>query len=349
MWRDHPWWGVGPGHYDDRFRQYRPETFQQEPDHAHDDYLELLADWGTVGGVVVLGAIGIFIFGLVKSWPHVRREENDFGTGMSSRYAFFLGAVSGLFALSVHSLIDFNLHVPANALVGVTLLGLVASNLRFATKRYWFRARLPAQLVMSVLLVAFLGYLAAQAWRLGGSELWTKRAEQVEMGPDYSKIQAARLEKALEFEPNNWWTAYEIGECYYTQSLDGGEDYAELAKTAMKYYALGMRANPYDQLCQLRTGMCLDQLGRHADAEPYYATAHRLDPNGNFVDANIGWHYLEIGDFAAARQWFFRAFKLSNGKSIMAQSYLEETCQPKLVQKASGQLPMQMFYPGKDN
>src|SRR5215471_7586396 len=25
MWQDHPWWGVGPGHFDARFRAYRPE------------------------------------------------------------------------------------------------------------------------------------------------------------------------------------------------------------------------------------------------------------------------------------------------------------------------------------
>ncbi len=55
MWRDHFWCGVGPGHYDYRFREYRPEGFQQRPEHAHNDYLELLADWGTAGGVIVFG------------------------------------------------------------------------------------------------------------------------------------------------------------------------------------------------------------------------------------------------------------------------------------------------------
>ena len=349
MWRDHPWWGGGPGHFDYRFREYRPEGFQADPNHAHDDYLELLADWGVVGGIIVLGGIGIFIFGMVKSWPHVRREENDFGSGMSSRYAFYLGAVSGLFALAVHSLVDFNLHIPANALAGVTLLALLASNIRFASKRYWVRIRLPWQFVLTGLFAGFMIYLGAQAWRRGGEELWTKRAEHVPMGPNYSSDQAALLEKALVCEPKNYLTAYNLGECFWTQSLDGGDDYANLAQKALDFYEQGIRLNPLDERCPLRAGMCLDWLGRHTEAEKYYAAAEKLDPNGDFVVANIGWHYLQINDYAAARQWFIRAIKLSNWKDDTAKTSLSDICEPKLLQKATGQLPMSLFYNGKDN
>ena len=290
--------------------------------------------------------MGIFVFGMVRSWPHVRREENDFGTGMSSRYAFFLGAVSGLLALAVHSLVDFNLHIPANDLAGVTLLALVASNLRFATKRYWVRTRLPFQCALTVLLVGFEAFLVMQAWRRGGDELWTKRAEVLTL---YSPEQAATLQKALAYEPKDFRAAYNVGECYRAQSLDGGDNYADLAKKALDYYKLGMRLNPDSELCPLRSGMCLDWLGHHRDAEPYYAAAELRDPNGNFVVANIGWHYVQIGDYAAARQWFMRANELASGKNQMALNYLIQICQPRLVQKASGQLPMSLFYNGKEN
>jgi Flp pilus assembly protein TadD len=95
--------------------------------------------------------------------------------------------------------------------------------------------------------------------------------------------------------------------------------------------------------------MALDWLGRHSEAEPYFAAAEARDPNGNFVVANIGWHYVQIGDYAAARQWFIRANELASGKNQIAINYLFEICQPKLVQRASGQLPMSLFYNGKDN
>lgn len=346
MWRDHPWWGVGPGHFDYRFREYRPEAFQQRPEHAHNDYLELLADWGVAGDVIVLAGIGLFVFGLMESWSHVRREETDFGFGMSSRYAFFLGAVSGLFALAVHSLVDFNLHITANALVGVVVLGLVAGNVRFATKRYWVRAGLPLQCVLTGVLGGLLVYFGVQMWRRGGEMIWTARAEQMHA---YSTEQAAALQKALACEPADDLTAYNIGECFRVQSFDGTEDYAQLAQKAIEFYAIGIRLNPLDPYCRLRTGMCLDWLGRHAEAEKYYSEAEQRDPNGNFVLSNIGWHYVQIGDYAAARQWFMRASTLANGRNDIAKNYLFEICQPKLIERASGQSPMSLIYPGKDN
>jgi O-antigen ligase len=346
MWGDHPIWGVGPGLFDYRFRQYRPEPLQMRPEHAHNDYLELLDDMGIVGGAIALAAVGVFIFGLKRSWPHVRREENDFGSGMSSRYAFFLGAISGLFALAVHSLVDFNLHVPANALIGAAILGLVASNVRFATKRYWVRARLPLQCALTGVLGAFIVYFGLQTWQRDREMVWIDRAEVL---PAYSDDQAAALQKALSFEPRNYLTAYNIGECYRIQSLDGGDNYAELAEKALKFYTLGMQSNPHSELCPLRYGMCLDWLGRHTEAEPYYSQAETLDPNGNWVAGNIGWHYLQTGDYAAARQWFLRALRLSNWRNDMAKVNVFNVCEPNLLNRASGRIPLQMFYHGKDN
>jgi O-antigen ligase len=92
MWLDHFWWGVGPAHYDYRFREYRPESTQMRPDRAHNDYLNLLADWGMAGGIIVLAGAAIFVAGLAKTWRYVRRSERDFGSGQSNRFAFFLGA-----------------------------------------------------------------------------------------------------------------------------------------------------------------------------------------------------------------------------------------------------------------
>lgn len=331
MWRNHFWFGVGPAHYDYRFREYRPETLQQRPDRAHNDYLNLLADWGAAGGLVVFAGMGVFIWCLFKTWPHVRRQENDFGSGQSNRFAFFLGAVGGLGALAVHSLMDFNLHIPANALVAATLLALVSSNLRFATEQYWVRLGWPLRGAATVCLGGVALVLATDISRRALETCWLARAVATD---NFSDARIAALKNAFAAEPKNFQTAYDLGECYRTQSLNGGANYAALAQAALGWYATGIRLNPHDGYNFLRRGMCLDWLGRHAEAEPFFREAERRDPNGHYLVANIGCHYVETGDYAAARQWFQRALRLGNYSEPIAENYLA-ICEAKLLEQAS--------------
>jgi O-antigen ligase len=333
MWRDHFWWGAGPAHYDYLFREYRPESVQRSPDRAHNDYLNLLADWGTAGGIIVLAGMVTLGAGLRKTWKYVRPPENDFGRGMSNRFAFFLGASAGLFALALHSMVDFNLHIPANAILGVTLLALLSSNLRFATERHWLSARLPVKILATLVLVAGVAYLSCQGWRRGHEAVWLARAEQ---SPVYSPAQAANFKKAFDAELMNFETAYNIGECFRTQSFDGGQNYEDLAKTAMQWYERGMKLNPHDGYNYLRYGMCLDWLEKHDEAGPYFNRADALDPNSYYTAVNIGWHYVQAGNYAAARPWLERSSRLDGRGNDMARFYLD-TVERKLVENASGQ------------
>jgi tetratricopeptide (TPR) repeat protein len=333
MWRDHFWWGVGPAHYDYRFREYRPENVQMSPDRVHNDYLNLLADWGAAGGIIVLAGMVTFGAGLRKTWKYVRPPENDFGRGMSNRFAFFLGASAGLFALAVHSMVDFNLHIPANAILGVTLLALLSSNLRFATERHWLGARLPVKMLATLALVAGVAYLSCQGWRRGHEAVWLARAEQ---SPVYSPAQAANLKKAFDVELMNFETAYNIGEAYRVQSFDGGQNYEDQAKTAMQWYARGMKLNPHDGYNYLRCGMCLDWLDKHDEAGLSFNRADALDPNGYYTAANVGWHYVQVGNYAAARPWLERSLRLDWNGNDMARFYLD-TVERKLIENASGQ------------
>jgi tetratricopeptide (TPR) repeat protein len=81
--------------------------------------------------------------------------------------------------------------------------------------------------------------------------------------------------------------------------------------------------------------MCLDWLDRHAEAGPFYRRAEWLDPNGYFTAANIGWHYIQVGDYPAAREWFERSLRLEWNNNVISRSYLDWVEQ-KLVENASG-------------
>ncbi|MDE3068362.1 MAG: O-antigen ligase family protein [Verrucomicrobiota bacterium] len=333
MWRDHLWWGVGPGLYDSRFPQYRPQDIQKHPGHAHNDYLNLLADWGAVGGGIVLAGMAIFGAGWIKTWRRVRKSETDLGSGLSQRLAFFLGASAGLLALAIHSFVDFNLHIPANAILGVTLLALLSSNLRFATDDCWHSARTPARVLVTLVLAGGLAYLGWQTWRRGDEYLRLQRAQR----PGLTALtRAALLQKAFAVEPMNPQTAYDLGEAWRLQSFQGGPDYAEQAQTALRWYKRAARLDPFDAYSYMRQGMCLDWLGRHQQAQPLFDRAVTLDPNGYYTAFNMGWHYAQAGDDAAARTWLQRSVRLDeNQQSPVAGPYLQ-LVEHKLIDQAAG-------------
>ena len=138
-------------------------------------------------------------------------------------------------------------------------------------------------------------------------------------------------------EPQNGETAYSVGECYRTQSFDGGETSGELAKTAMQWFERGWQLNRYQAFNYLRYGMCLDWLERHDEAAPFFNRAEACDPNNYFIAANTGWHYVQSGNYAAARPWLQRSLQLQWQDNQIAKSYLELARQ-KLSDQGSGRI-----------
>jgi len=306
MWRDHPWLGVGPGHYDLRWRQYRPASVQLQPERVHNDYLNTLTDWGAVGVALVVTALGLLGVGVVKVWSSVQRGERTFGSSQSDKFAFVLGASASLVALAIHSVVDFNLQVPANAIIAVTLMALLVSHSRFATERYWFSANLPGRLLITVLAAALIGYFGWQTFRLGREQVLLRQAA-AEL--DIEK-QTELFEGVYAVEPQNSDTAYAVGDGYRLQSTEGKAGYAEQAAKAIDWFQRSITNNPYNTDAYVRWGMMLDFLNRHDEAEKVFDRADELDPNGYFTCAAVGRHYVESGQYAAARPWLERSLRL---------------------------------------
>lgn len=337
MWRTNPWWGVGPGHYDQRSRVWRPIDVQRQADHAHNDYVETLAEWGVVGSALVVAALALLGAGLAKTWKSVGGTQSDLsGRGGSTKFALVLGSALGLLAILFHSIVDFNLHIPANAILAVTLMALLSGCTRFATDNYWLTARTVTKVLTAILLATGIGYLGTQEIRRVKEQHWLERARQA---PDLSTERTDALKKALAIEPMNAANAYELGEALRLQSWEGGEDYAELAGLALKQFARAAQLNPHDGYNFLRTGMCLDWIREHEKAEPFFQRAAELDPNGFFTSDYMGWHYVQTKDYAAAKVWFERSRRLNWFENTIADSYVK-ICDEKLRVAAAEPKPL---------
>lgn len=328
MWQDHPWWGVGPGLFNTRFPAYRPEGIQMSPDWAHNDYLNTLADWGAVGTVLVLSAWLLLALGVAKTWSSVRLSSGDLGgKSGSNKFALVFGASVGLVAILLHSVVDFNMHIPANAIVAVTLMALVTSHLRFASESYWFRIGWPMKILGSILAVVALAYLVPQAARQAREYVLLERAARA---PHFSVPEIQWLTGAFAVEPRNAQTAYDLGEAYRRQSQEGGQhyqgqagvDYKQLAQRAMDWFQKSIRLNPWDSRPYAGMGWCLDWLDRQSQSGPYFSRAEELDPNNYYNVNNIGLHYVQLQDYAAAKPWFERSLRLSLRDNPIAQNFL---------------------------
>jgi O-antigen ligase len=319
MWEDHAWTGVGPGHFDVRFRQYRPDEVQMRPYYVHNDYLNTLVDYGVVGTVLVLSAWVLLYMGVFKTWKYVVRASSDGASRKSNKQAFVVGASIGLLAILLHSLVDFNLHIPANAILAITLMALLSSCLRFATDRHWVRASIWLKILVTLACLGGIYYLGSQGIRRSTEYV---RLEKAAKQQKYSLARIEALEKAFAVEPMNYTTAYEIGECWRVQSWEGNSDYKQLAQKAMEWFDRAMKLNPYDGYAWMRYGMCLDWMGQTQEAEPYFKRGLELDPNGYYMVEHQGWHLIQLGDYAGARPWFLRAYDLKFGDNHLALMYL---------------------------
>jgi O-antigen ligase len=118
--RDHPWTGTGLGTLETVFPRYESYYDGLVVDHAHNDYLELLADTGLIGGVCVLGFVALLAW---RGLSNLRGANNPVCRSLYS------GGVVGCAGLLLHSLVDFNLHIPSNALLFLLLAAMATSSI----------------------------------------------------------------------------------------------------------------------------------------------------------------------------------------------------------------------------
>jgi len=124
---DHPILGTGPGTYAVAFTPYRPAGLNMRFVHAHNDYLHFISESGILTtGFILWLIVSTFSFGIRK----IRT------TGSRLVFGITLGSLSGITAILIHSVADFNLHIMANAVLFTVLAGLMMVEVKDMEKKY---------------------------------------------------------------------------------------------------------------------------------------------------------------------------------------------------------------------
>ena len=127
-WRiflDHRWTGTGLGTIQTVFTAYETLYDGKIVNHSHNDYLEALAETGIAGGVCCLCFIGGLFFVSLR-W--LLQVDKSFAA------ALHLSGLVACVGILVHSFVDFNLHIPANALLFFLMAHLATSEITISPR-----------------------------------------------------------------------------------------------------------------------------------------------------------------------------------------------------------------------
>ena len=114
MIADHPM-GIGPGLYQWRILSYETLGSTDHYGHAHNDYLEVTAEWGILVALLFWGMVG---------WRFYRVTTGFLAASEPWTRGLCLGCAGAILTILLHSLVDFNLYIPANLMVFAMVLGL---------------------------------------------------------------------------------------------------------------------------------------------------------------------------------------------------------------------------------
>lgn len=106
LFRAHPWVGTGLGSFETVYPAYQSFPSDLVFDHVHNDFAEALAETGLVGAGLIVWALVVFFRLALRDLRECLRRRREW---------IRVGAFLGCCGLLVHSLFDFNLHIPANA------------------------------------------------------------------------------------------------------------------------------------------------------------------------------------------------------------------------------------------
>jgi tetratricopeptide (TPR) repeat protein/O-antigen ligase len=263
--QDFPLFGIGYEAFPFLSARYQPATpLPSWFFHVHNDYLQLLTETGWIGFALMTGALGLVVWASFAQW-RTRRDV----------FAQMMGAagLSALSAVGLHALVDFNLHIPANALLVTTVLAMTYACPHLPRPASSDVVSRPADgnintprrgvaLVSAGLALSAVGWLAFGALKLAAADLIYPHAEVLQ--PEHwvyrapPEVARQRLQRAMQWTPSNPWYWRQLANLE-TPAQHGHEAMTAAAKQqvvdalqrAKSHYEQALRRQPTDLDTQL--------------------------------------------------------------------------------------------------
>ena len=296
-----PTWGTGLGSFNEVFPAYRTSNIGLTFEHAHNDYLELLAEGGAIGFLLV-AAFWIILLG--SSMRSLRYLPGGWRRGMIA------GGSAACIGILVFSLFDFNMQIPANALLLTIIVGLIHATSSMAPRKNrrdrmrrerGYRLGKTSRWVLSTLVVLGALGMIFSVVRTYGAE-WSFQRWQGSRLP--------RLNTAIGLSPANPRYRYERAVYFERRALEAGASNFErrvwLNKAHAELQEVVGRA-PTQGRYFFHLGWIEGSLGRPEAAAEAIRIALDLDPRNPFLFHSVGLFHRRAGDETQAKAAFLQA------------------------------------------
>lgn len=292
-----------------KYRSEKISTWLSEPQFAHNEFLQLLADYGIVGAsflMIMILAHGLNALRFIR-W-FVREKFILTGRVLSMNLALCLGALSALVATLVHALLEFHYHVPATAMGGALVLGLLA-NPGFESMQKPLMRVIGVRVATKIALGCSACALLAGFWIIGRGDYALVQARLAEARKD-PKAYDQHLDEAAQLDPNN-------GEVFYLRGIkildtpttkEAKEIQASLT-LAVADLQKAVALNPYNYLYHLALADGLDAIGRYDEALKSIQKALIEAPYHEEARLALGVHWHRLGRWKEAEKAYLWASK----------------------------------------
>ena len=321
-----PIWGTGGFSYLYYGRLFRDAAIQNDPIHVHNDYLQLLADYGLVGlsvfAVFLLTHLSAGIIAFRRFSESSSRHSLDL---QSDRLALNIGALCVVAAYLVHSIVDFNMQLPLNAFMMAVILAVLAnpgapSEAQGGSHSSdFFRTGVRYTLPLLGLVALIYGIPMIRG------EYLSERA-RVALRDGHQKEALDWARKGILKDRDNPDLCFYQGEAALELALLGKTKSADtpgLSREAVDSFASGLRVFPYDSRLAVKSAQALAAAGNYSAAIDAIDFAEKIDPNSAFVPAYRGMVEYAFGYFDQARINFNQAVELGGEGAQIAQKGLK--------------------------
>jgi len=283
---------------------------------AHNEYVQMLADYGWVG----LALLAVFLAcHFMNGWSYLQwyvSERFPRTASLQSRsLGLTVGALSALTVALVHAAFEFHFHVPATALTAAFFFGILANpgkNMTITPPR-----RLPlVRPLLKITLFASGVALLCGAWFVGRADFYAEKAAMVKNDDDMSLARIAWLGRAIECDPYSARTWYERGRARLENASGQPEVLASgFLQRAVSDLEMARALNPHNNFMACALADAYDATNRPDEAEQSARDAIVLAPLFMEPRLTLAMHFHRHSRFAEAEECYLDARETRAGHS----------------------------------